>query len=487
MTSIRLILPAIAAAIVLPLPVAAQSREQGDRPLASFLKTVVARAVTLSDAPPPPEIPEAIVHEAHFLAGANLSAARGELNKAIAVQLATFPLSSSSGGFSYTVDPSTGAVRPMSATFGPLFAERALTIGEGQFNFGLTYQHVTYDSFEGVDLRSGDMRFYLQHNNCCGSAAGPADPNGPGDLEPFFERDLMETTLGLQVDTNSVAFFGTYGVTDDLDVGLAIPIVSVSLDATATAEIVRTATGAIPPLHSFDGHGGGTNTIRSRASATGLGDVVLRGKYAFYRAPMAAVAAGLDIRLPTGDRNDLLGTGASQAKLYFIGSSEIGRFSPHVNFGYTFSSGNVSPFVDQVVGAPDVPYDANTPDVSAVKDLAVPDEINYAFGVNAAVLPRVTMAFDIVGRTLRDVPRFTVGRRTFESRTPGPLPSTPFQGAEELVFETTTGNMNLVLGAFGWKINVTGTLLLNMSFLVPMNDSGLQPDITPHVGFDYVF
>jgi hypothetical protein len=83
MTSMRLMILVIVTVIALPPRAAAQSEGQGDQPLASFLKTLVARAVTLSDAPPPPDIPEATVHEAHFLAGANFSAARGELNKAM--------------------------------------------------------------------------------------------------------------------------------------------------------------------------------------------------------------------------------------------------------------------------------------------------------------------------------------------------------------------------------------------------------------------
>ena len=46
--------------------------------------------------------------------------------------------------------------------------------------------------------------------------------------------------------------------------------------------------------------------------------------------------------MPTGDKDDLLGTGATQAHLFFIASGEYGRWSPHVNFGYTFSNGEAS-------------------------------------------------------------------------------------------------------------------------------------------------
>ena len=47
----------------------------------------------------------------------------------------------------------------------------------------------------------------------------------------------------------------------------------------------------------------------------------------------------IDLRLPTGDEDDLLGTGATQTKVQFIASGEYGLFAPHASFGYTFSNG----------------------------------------------------------------------------------------------------------------------------------------------------
>ena len=45
--------------------------------------------------------------------------------------------------------------------------------------------------------------------------------------------------------------------------------------------------------------------------------------------PLAAILQGLfDLRLPTGDEEDLLGTGATQARLTVIGSGSFGRFAP---------------------------------------------------------------------------------------------------------------------------------------------------------------
>ena len=119
-----------------------------------------------------------VAHQMHYIPGLALELAPRELNKAIASQLTTFPLPSSSGGFAFTTDPATGEVRLRAATFGPVFADRALTIGKGRFDFGLAFQPVKFDSFETAELTGGTIRFFLEHNNCCvrwQQRAEPAD------------------------------------------------------------------------------------------------------------------------------------------------------------------------------------------------------------------------------------------------------------------------------------------------------------------------
>ncbi len=96
------------------------------------------------------------------------------INSIIAAQLATIPLGSSSGGFSYTFNPSLGTFTRQSSTFGSAFAERALTAGRGRFNIGFNFQRATYDTLEGADLENGDVRVYLVHQDCC----APANTSG---------------------------------------------------------------------------------------------------------------------------------------------------------------------------------------------------------------------------------------------------------------------------------------------------------------------
>src|SRR6185503_12622428 len=101
---------------------------------------------------------------------------------------------SPSGGFSYTFDSSTGTFQRGTQTFGPAFAERALTIGKKRFSVGANFQYSKYTTFEGKSLDDGEVKFYLHH----------APINTP---PAFFEGDLIEAALNLDVSSNTTTIF----------------------------------------------------------------------------------------------------------------------------------------------------------------------------------------------------------------------------------------------------------------------------------------
>src|SRR6188508_365471 len=111
------------------------------------------------------EAPDPFSHAAHFVSQPNAQETLRQLNRGIAAQLSTFPLGSSSSGFTYDFDPDLGVFTRSTETFGPVFAERALTAGKGKFSFGVTQLAATYDSFEGQDLANGDIKLYLLHQD----------------------------------------------------------------------------------------------------------------------------------------------------------------------------------------------------------------------------------------------------------------------------------------------------------------------------------
>jgi hypothetical protein len=356
------------------------------------------------------------------------------LNNLIGAQVSSFPLGSSAGGFSWTFDPALGSFSRVSPSFGPVFSERALTIGRRRLNVGINYQRGTFDGLEGKDLRGDDIKFYTG-----------------ADLGPF--SIFFEDSLDLKMSADTVGIFATYGVTDRLDLGIAIPIMNVRMRATLTTRIGTTTSGvnptpAIPPQVVSD-------------SANGIGDIVIRGKYNFWKARGGGLAAGVDWRLPTGDEEELLGVAGAQGKFYVAASSAYGRFSPHFNAGLTVSG-----------------------DTTAGRSLETAifqpaDEINYAGGVDVAITPHLTVVGDVVGRTLRDTqqPQFDLRLRDVP---------TDF-GANFREWVAESGSIQLLLGSVGVKFNPVSRSLISFNLLFPLNDRGLRDDLTLVGGFEWSF
>src|SRR4029453_5290492 len=166
---------------------------------------------------------------------------------------------------------------------------------------------------------------------------------------------------------------------------------------------------------------------------SGIGDLVVRGKYNFLRRPHGSLAAALDLRLPTGEEKGLLGSGAPQAKLFVIAGGATGRFSPRGSFGYTFSNGG-SDFTGDL-----------------------PDELYYTAGFDVVPHRRVSLAADFIGRPLLNTEKVVDHQSVFQYRTrldPTVLETTRTELATE------EGNLNLMLGSVGLKINPVGRLLL---------------------------
>ena len=70
-------------------------------------------------------------------------------------QITTFPNGSSSGGFVYTFDPNLGIPVRRTQSFGPVFAERPLTLGLHRFTFNISAQQTDWQAIGGQRLADG--------------------------------------------------------------------------------------------------------------------------------------------------------------------------------------------------------------------------------------------------------------------------------------------------------------------------------------------
>jgi hypothetical protein len=416
--------------------------------LRDLLTDFFRAGITLADPPAGSPFPS---HAHHFIGDASLVPLQ-QLNSELATQLSTFPLASSAGGFTYQLDPALGVFTRASDSFGPIYADRADTIGRGKFAIGFNFSHFSFDRIDDLRLRDGDVQIVLTHQDlppagCC--------------LRPFFEGDVIVTTTFLKIQTDITAFTLSYGVTDRFDVGAAIPVVRVELQARTEATIDKLATGGSSStvgIHTFPG-GGNSETFEQSGSASGVGDVVLRAKYRVLSGTVAGLAVGLDARLPTGEERDLLGTGATQIKGFLIGSAHLGAFSPHVNAGYTWSSRN----------------------------RPIPDEINYTAGFDWALSPRLTFVVDALGRTLRNSQVLREVDTTFQYNVNPATDPVDLRSATLKQLVATEQDVTSVLGSVGLKINPVGNLLFTVNGLFSLTNRGLQAKFAPLVGLDYSF
>jgi len=470
------------AAVLLLHPGAAAAQQNGI-PLAEVLPQLLGNTIVLL----PTNLPDQPNHQAHFKPGPDQLEVPAQFNRSVLTLLSTSPVASPSGGFTYTFDPALGTFRRTSESFGPTFAERALTIGKGRVSVRFGYQHASYDTFEGLNLRqrnrsSDDLRgvtFYVPHTDCCSRGGGTASQPDGLRTSPAFEGDLVRADLALNLTTDASIFAATYGVHDRLDIGVVVPFLHVKLDASVTATVERLSTAAEPEIHSFPD--GDSATFFAGGSASGLGDIVLRAKWRALPAAGGGLALAADVRVPTGDESNLLGTGGVQTKVYAVGSFARGGFSPHVNAGYTFST------------------------VGALPDTRLRDEINVAAGFDWALTPRATLAVDWIGRSLQDAGRLRLAEKTFEYVVGGtgaggggsggggggggggrpPVEQTLTTTRTELQFEE--GNLNLSFGSIAFRFSPWRSVLVTAGLLVPLTEAGLRDRVTPVIGIDYGF
>jgi hypothetical protein len=205
---------------------------------------------------------------------------------------------------------------------------------------------------------------------------------------------------------------------------------------------------------------GNQKTFSNSASASGIGDVLVRVKATAYRQGANGVALGGEVRLPTGDEEDLLGSGAAGFKPFIAFSSAHERFSPHVKLAYQWNGKSI------LAG-----------DVIARGDKAdLPDQLFYEVGADFGVAEKLTIAIDLLGRRVIDGERLVNETfRALDNRST--FPNVRFQ----------TGSFNLIDGAVGVKINPRGSLLVDFNVLFKLNDSGLRDKLTPLVGIEYSF
>jgi hypothetical protein len=272
-------------------------------------------------------------HGNHFVPDiiANNGAILEFLTDAIAASAANLPLSATTSGVTFRFVG--GLPVRTSSSLGPIFGERAQTLGKGRFVVGANMSGLNFTSLRGVPLNQIVLNF--SHDD--------VDPPGLG--QPLRENDILQVRLDLSVNLLVSTFFATWGLSDKVDLGLAVPVVHTGLTGRSTGQFFPFG---IPTSHFFAGDS--ANPVLSASAATfgfttGLGDIALRTKWSVHDDERAALAVMADARMPTGSEADLTGSGHFSLRGLLLASARLGDFSPHVNLGYAMRGGRNDAFL----------------------------------------------------------------------------------------------------------------------------------------------
>jgi hypothetical protein len=204
-----------------------------------------------------------------------------------------------------------------------------------------------------------------------------------------------------------------------------VPVIRAEARANAHAEVLAISGSNI---HSFQGQTALQNSMTG-GTKTGVGDIIVRTKYNLIRdadaAPDLAVLA--QVTAPTGDEDNLLGTGETKYKAGVIASKNVGTLGSHLNLAYEMTSG-----------------------------AKVQDNMTYAAGVDLRASSRFTIGADFLGRWNPDQD------------------------------EISSNVVDFALSA-KWNPYSGMNAPFNAYIIVPVNkDQGLRADLVYGVGFDFV-
>jgi hypothetical protein len=351
---------------------------------------------------------------------------------AVGSQLTLLPLPSPASGISLVFDTSLGVVTRKTQSLGPLFAERAETVGRHKIFLELDYQRFEFSSIDNTNLKHIPIVF-----EACDQ---PFTQNGtfcPGN----FTVAATDNRLDLKI--NQVTASATFGLTKNLDISILIPIIN------------TTEGYDLNSVNTIQGSSGVFKPGSVSSGASGIGDLTFRGKGTLYQTEHFGIAAGTDIRFPTGDELNFLGSGAWGVRPFLVASYQW-RISPHANVAYQWNG-------NSVLGNPNAGSAGQ-----AGKQL--PGSLQYSLGVDLAASKKVTIAADFLSFRLFNALRLSqVNPFGYPSVSP------------------TRNDFTTSDGTIGVKVNPVTNLILNANVDFKLDHNGLRHKPAPLLGASYTF
>jgi hypothetical protein len=374
-------------------------------------------------------------HGSHYIPGV----AQGSQNllnfvtNAIGLTIGQLPFAAATGGVTYTFERGVPVASAVSA--GPIFADRAETLGRGRLLLGGNVSGFSFTKLRGVSL--DDLLLNFPHQNVQNAAYG----------DPFFEHDYVEVVTNLDVSLLVTSIFFAYGLSDRMDIGISLPIVRSSLDGTSRAEIRQM--GSSPHFFGTPADPSTSATATASGSATGIGDIAGRIKVNVAQTSQFGLSLIADVRAGTGSQEDFHGSGATTFRIFGATSARYGSFSPHLNGGFLLTSADYA--TNRVLGT---------------------------LGFDYLLGEQVTFAAELVGS-------FETGDSKLLLPEPVVFTSPTVETLE--LTDIPDKNDNFVDASVGAKIQAGQSFRIVTNVLIPLANAGMRPTVGWTVGLERVF
>jgi len=372
----------------------------------------------------------------------------------LAAQATDFPVPPTTPGYVFVYNPQQGIFERYQGSLGPVFLERVDTLGQNHFAVGASYLYGNPNQFDGNPFLQGVK------TPVGGAFAAPETGdqfNGGVLLEDF------------QLPTNKINFAGSYGITDQWDVGFLVPLVWTNLRVKGRS---YAALGPLPPSRCPGPNPRcrvvPTSSVEPASldeTSVGVGDLLLRTKYRFGYLADWGFAGGLVLRFPTGSDENFHGLGDWTVEPQLIISRAFGVQDVHANLGLEFNGDNASR-----------------------------SRARYGIGATLSIPGYQWLAFllDFVGTSGLDDETFNTTARFSPNVDPlgviAPFVTSQQQNPDgSFTITSTLPRTDQFNAAVGLKFEIWQNLLGWATAVVPLTRQGLQADVISAVGVEYSY